>query len=211
MTLTEASLAEARTDALLRITQAIETATTLDELLLLALHELTQLFGAAHGSVALLDESGRISPIACEYPPQVRPLDLSVVAGAPALQQAIDKRQPLQIHDTDRPDKNKPLWQLLRARGLRSLLIAPLIAHDDVIGILALGATEQPRQFQPDEITLARVLAGQLAAVITTFQLNAEAQHRNEELKTLNDIATTVTSTIDTHEVYKLVVQKLNT
>jgi two-component system, NtrC family, sensor histidine kinase KinB len=211
MTITDTPPAELRTDALLHITRAIETAATLDELLLLALGELTQVFRVGHGGVALLDDSGRIGSLASEYPPQLRPLDFSALADLPALQQPIQKRQPIQIRDTDRPDKNKPLWQLLRAREVRSLLVAPLVAHDDLIGILVLGTTEPSRHFQPEEIALARMLAGQLAAVVPTFQLNAEAQRRNEELKTLNDIATTVTSTIDTHEVYKLVVQKLNT
>src|SRR5207249_12316343 len=94
-------------------------------------------------------------------------------------------------------------------RGVRSLLLVPLVAQDYVLGVLALGVTEQPRRFRPDEVALARVLAGQLAAAIATFRLNAEAQRRNEELNTLNDIATTVTSSIDTHEGYKVSVEKL--
>jgi PAS domain S-box-containing protein len=210
MELTDTTLAEVRTDALLRITQAIETAATLDELLLLALHELTQLFGVARGGVGLLDEQGRISSIAAEYPPQVAPLDLSKIAEVPALRYPIEQRQPLQISDDDRADKHEPSWEILRARGIRTLLIVPLVAQDHVLGILALGVADAPRTFRPDEVALARVLTGQLAAAIATFRLNAEAQRRNDELKTLNDIATTVTSSIDTHEVYKLVVQKLN-
>jgi PAS domain S-box-containing protein len=210
MELTETTFAEARTDALLRITQAIETAATLDELLLLALHELTRLFGVTRGGVALLGEDGRISSVASEYPPQVDPPDLTLMADAPALHQALQKRQPLQIDDTDRPGKYHAAWEALRSRGVRSLLLVPLVAQDYVLGVLALGVTEQPRRFRPDEVALARVLAGQLAAAIATFRLNAEAQRRNDELNTLNDIATTVTSSIDTHEVYKLIVQKLN-
>jgi two-component system, NtrC family, sensor histidine kinase KinB len=210
MELTDTTLAEVRTDALLRITQAVETAATLDELLMLALHELTQLFGVARGGVGLLDEHGRISSIEAEYPPQVAPLDLSKIADVPALRFPIDQRRPLQVSDDERLDKHEPAWEVLRARGVRSLLIVPLVAQDHVLGILVLGVTDAPRTFRPDEIALARVLAGQLAAAIATFRLNAEAQRRNEELKTLNDIATTVTSSIDTHEVYKLVVQKLN-
>ena len=210
MELTDTTLAEVRTDALLRITQAIETAATLDELLLLALGELTQLFNVARGGVGLVDESGRISSIACEYPPQVAPLDISKIADVPALRYPIQQRQPLQVDDSERPDKYAPAWEVLQARGIRSLLIVPLVAQDHVLGILTLGVTEAPRRFRPDEVALARVLAGQLAAAIATFRLNAEAQRRNEELNTLNDIATTVTSSIDTHEVYKLVVQKLN-
>jgi PAS domain S-box-containing protein len=210
MELTDTTLAEIRTDALLRITQAIETAATLDELLLLALHELTQLFGVGRGGVGLLDDDARISSIAAEYPPQVAPLDLSKIAEVPALRYPIEQRQPLQIADDDRADKYEPAWEVMRTRGIRTLLIVPLVAQDHVLGILALGVTDAPRTFRPDEIALARVLAGQLAAAIATFRLNAEAQRRNDELKTLNDIATTVTSSIDTREVYKLVVQKLN-
>jgi two-component system, NtrC family, sensor histidine kinase KinB len=210
MDMTDTTLTEVRTDALLRITQAVETAATLDELLLLALRELTQLFEVERGGVALLDDDGRISSIACEYPPQVVPLDLSAIADVPALQFPVRERQPLQIDDSERADKHEQAWELLRTRGIRSLLIVPLIAQDHVLGILVLGVTREQHQFRPDEIALARVLAGQLAAAIATFRLNAEAQRRNEELNTLNDIATTVTSSIDTHEVYRLVVQKLN-
>jgi PAS domain S-box-containing protein len=210
MDIPDTTLSEVRTDALLRITQAVETAATLDELLLLALHELTQLFDVERGGVALLDDSGRISSIACEYPPQVTPLDLSTIADIPVLQSPIQDRLPLQIDDSERSDKHEAAWELLRTRGIRSLLIVPLVAQDHVLGILVLGVTRSPHQFRPDEVALARVLAGQLAAAIATFRLNAEAQRRNEELNTLNDIATTVTSSIDTHEVYRLVVQKLN-
>jgi len=210
MELPDTTLAEVRTDALLRITQAIETAATLDELLLLALHELTQLFDASRGGVALLDENGQLTSIASEYPPQIHPLNLAVLSDSPSLREAIQTRQPVQVDDTEGPDKYHAGWEMLRSRGIRSGMIVPLVAQDNVIAILALGVVGEPRKFRPEEVALARVLAGQLAAAIATFRLNAEAQRRNEELNTLNDIATTVTSSIDTHEVYKLVVQKLN-
>ncbi|HEX5690929.1 MAG TPA: GAF domain-containing protein, partial [Roseiflexaceae bacterium] len=209
MELTETTLAELRADALLRITQAIETAATLDELLLLSLRELTQLFGVGRGGVGFVDDTGRMNTIACEYPPQVAPLDLSKIADVPLLRDLIYQRQPLQVDDSERPDKYEPAWEVLRARDIRSLLAVPLVAQDHLLGILVLG-TNKLRRFRDEEIALARVLSGQLAAAIATFRLHAEAQRRNDELKTLNDIATTVTSSIDTHEVYKLVVQKLN-
>jgi PAS domain S-box-containing protein len=204
------SLAELRTDALLRITQAIETAATLDELLLLALAELAQLFGVTRGRVVLFDADGNISVLASEYPPQVAPAAAVPIVAVPALQRIIRKRQPLQLHDTDRSDRRQHIWQALRMQLIRSAVLVPLVAQDREIGMLVLGATEQRRTFQPDEIALARVLASQLAAAITAFQLNESAQLHNEELNTLNDIATTVTSSLDTHEVYRLVVQKLS-
>ena len=210
MELIETSFAEVRTDALMRITQAIETAATLDELLLLALNELCQLFKATSGTVALLDDDGRVSQIASEYPPQVAAPAPLPIDSTSAFRRAIRKRQPMQIYDTERDERRQQTWQLLRERGIRSALLVPLIVHDQPIGMLMLGVTEQPRRFQPDEIALARVLAGHLAAAIASFRLNEAAQRRNEELNTLNDIATTVTSSLDTHEVYRMVVQKLS-
>lgn len=210
MELTDTTFADVRTDALLRITQAIETAATLDELLLLALAELTKLFNLKRGGVALADENNRISSVVCEYPPQIIPLDLSALPIIPSLKDQIQKRQPIQLHNDASDGQYQPLWETLKSREVQTILIVPLTAQDRVLGILLLGEVSAERQFHPEEVALARILAGQLATAIATFRLNVEAQRRNEELNTLNDIATTVTSSIDTHEVYKLVVQKLN-
>jgi len=51
----ESSIAAVPVDALMRITQAVETAGTLSELLMLALRELTQLFDAPRGGVVRVE------------------------------------------------------------------------------------------------------------------------------------------------------------
>jgi GAF domain-containing protein len=141
MELIETTLSEVRTDALVRISQAIETATTLDELLLLALNELTQLFQVASGGVVLLNDDGSVSPLASEYPPQVVPSDSLSIAAAPAIRRAIRRRQTVQVNDTDRDDRRQQAWQNLRMRGIRSLLLVPLIVHDRPIGRTASSPT----------------------------------------------------------------------
>lgn len=204
------STAEIRIDALTRITEAIETAATLDELLLLALRELAQLFDLPRGGVALLNDEGSDGQIVCEYPPQISgsvtlmPTDLAL------LQRAIRRRQPIQIHDHDYEHTNHRPLELLRAYQVHSALIVPLIAQDHPIGVLALGALD-PRRFGSDEVALVRTLASQIAAAVSAFRIHDEAQRRNQELNTLNEIASTITSTLDTSEVYRLVVQRLNT
>ncbi|HNP71524.1 MAG TPA: GAF domain-containing protein [Kouleothrix sp.] len=205
----EPSTAEIRIDALTRITEAIETAATLDELLLLALRELSLLFDLPRGGVALLNDDGSAGQVVREYPPQadpampLQPADLALMHGA------VSRRQPIQVHDDEHADQSPRALELLRSYGLRAALLMPLIAQDHAIGMLALGATE-PRQFAVDEIALVRTLASQLAAAISAFRIYDEAQRRNQELSTLNEIASTITSTLDTSEVYRLVVQRLN-
>jgi two-component system, NtrC family, sensor histidine kinase KinB len=206
----ETSMAEVPVDALMRITQAVETAETLDELLLLSLRELTQLFDAPRGGVVLLDEDAGDGQVVSEYPPQVnRPVSVQL-ADLPLLRRALHQRQPLQLHDIDFESKRGRTWELLRSRDFRSVLLMPLIAQDRTIGVLALGSSEETRRFNSEEVALVRMLSSQLAAAIATFRVHDEAQRRNHELNTLNDIASTITSTLDTREVYRLVVAQLN-
>ncbi len=204
------STAEVRIDALMRITEAIETAATLDELLLLALRELTQLFDVPRGGVALLNGEDSNGHMICEYPPQVNQTPALQSTDLSMLQRAIQRRQPVVLSDTDQHHHPRTL-ELLQGYNIRSALLVPLIAQDQSIGLLVLGAADQPRQFSADEVALVRTLAGQLAAAIAAFRIYDEAQRRNQELSTLNEIASTITSTLDTSEVYRLVVQRLNT
>jgi PAS domain S-box-containing protein len=207
----ETPITEVRVDALMRITQAVETAGTLDELLLLALRELTQLLDAPRGGVVLIDDNGSDGQIISEYPPQVNPPMSVQLTDLPRLRRALHKRQPLQLHDLDIEDKRGRTWDLLRSRDFRSALLMPLIAQDRTIGVLALGDTQETRRFSADEVALVRMLSSQLAAAIATFRIHDEAQRRSRELTTLNEIASTITSTLDTREVYREVVARLNT
>jgi PAS domain S-box-containing protein len=207
----ETPITEVRVDALMRITLAVETAATLDELLMLALRELTQLLDAPRGGVVLIDDAAGDGQVVSEYPPQPnRPAPMQL-EDLPLLRRALQKRQALQLHDLDFEGKRGRTWDLLRSRDFRSALLMPLVAQDRTIGVLALGATDETRHFSADEVALVRMLSSQLAAAIATFRIHDEAQRRNQELNTLNEIASTITSTLDTREVYRLVVARLNT
>lgn len=201
---------EARTEALLRISSAIETAATLDELLLLALYEVTLLLGTSDGSVALLSDGGRALEVVSTTPPRVTPLPPVPLNGVATLQQALNERSMVELPDLDTNHDHSQLAALLLDTPVRSLMVLPLVAQDKAIGIVTLGNRTAPRRFSSDELALARVLTSQIAAAIAAFRITEAAQRRSDELATINDIAATVTSSLDTHEVYRLVVQKLN-
>lgn len=209
MEVIETSLTLARTDALIRISQAIETAATLDELLLLALNELTQFFNVARGTVMLLANDG-LGEIVCEFPPHaISPAPMRIGAHGP-LGTAIQQRQPIEIEDASLGEVDAAFAAFLHQRGIGATLAIPLISQDKTIGLLMLNAATPGRHFPPDELALGRLLASQLAVAIVAFQIADQARRRGNELATLNEIAAAVTSTLDPHEVYMLVVQKLN-
>ncbi len=206
------------TQGLLRIATAIETAATLDELLLLALNEFVQGLGVSICGVLLIDASGETITLVSTFPPRVSlppPVPLSAL---PLTQRSLQQRQSYQIPDllaflNQSPDSTpliQPMTQMLLDARVRSLLVIPLVAQDRVIGALAFATVDHPRQFDEHEIGVARLMASQLAAAITAFRTIEEAERRNAELATLNDIAAAVTSSLDPREIYHLVMEKIN-
>lgn len=206
----DATSTDPLTNALLRIVSAIETATTLDELLLLTLNEFADLLNVTFGAVVKVNEDGDSTRVISTYPPRVSMPDPEQLSATPYLQKAIDTRKSIQIDDINQTDLHSLHIELLRNYNIRSALIVPLVAQDRVTALLTLGSANDLHNFTESTIALARMLAGQLAAAITSFVLTDAAQRRSAELATLNDISSAVTSSLDTKEIYHLVVQKLN-
>lgn len=206
----ETSANDPRTDALLRIVSAIETATTLDELLLLTLNEFADLLNVTYGAVVMVHEDESSSRVISTYPPRVSLPDPVPLAQTPYLKRAVDTRQSIQIFDVQSTGPGSTYMQLLKENNVHSALIVPLVAQDRVAALLTLATTNRKNRFTEHNIALARMLAGQLAAAITSFVITDAARRRSAELATLNDISSAVTSSLDTQEIYHLVVQKLN-
>ena len=215
----ESSLAQSamNTQGLLRIATAIETAATLDELLMLTLNEFVQGLGVSLCGVLLLDPAGETISLVSTFPPRISLPPPIPLRDLPLIQQAFQQRQSYQILDlTTMPqpgDRSPVVLQLLgmlNEAQVRSLLVIPLVAQDTVIGALAFATLGQIRHFDDQEISVARLMASQLAAAITSFRMIEEASRREAELATLNDIAAAVTSSLDPREIYHLVMEKIN-
>jgi len=208
---------ERSTAGLLRIATAIETATTLDELLMLALNEFVQGLGVSLCGVLLLDAGGETLSLVSTFPPRVSLPPPFPLRDFPLTQRALQQRQWLQIADVaellNQPDRAPTAAQVLSMLAearIRSLLVIPLVAQDRGIGALAFATIDQVRRFDESEVSLARLMSSQLAAAITAFRTIEEAEHRKAELATLNDIAAAVNSLLDPHDIYLLVMEKIN-
>ncbi|MBX0326798.1 GAF domain-containing protein [Oscillochloris sp. ZM17-4] len=211
------SLIDLRTTALLRIASVIETAATLDELLMLGLAEFSQLFAIPFSGVLFVSEDGTTARMVNLHPPRVSlPMPITLVE-TPSLLQVVTERRVVQIGDlhdeqfgAHASETTRRLIQLLDREHISSLLMIPLVAQDRVIGIMIFATVDHPRHFSESEVALARLMAGQLAAAITSFRITEQAQRRTAELATLNEIAAAVTSSLNARDVYHLVMEKLN-
>ncbi len=83
---------------------------------------------------------------------------------------------------------NQDGLDLLRAAGLQSVILVPLVRRNKVLGLLALGDVAEPRNYMQGQLRLAQNLAGQAAVAIEHAHLFGQAQRRIEELSTFHDI-----------------------
>jgi PAS domain S-box-containing protein len=102
---------------------------------------------------------------------------------APFMITAVEQRLPVAIDDCETDPRCIP--EVQRRFGVRSVLCIPLIAHDDVLGVIFFNHHQAAVRFEPHTVDFA----GQLAVAISSALENAtlfEAQRRIAE--TLQEI-----------------------
>ena len=121
---------------------------------------------------------------------------VSIDAQAQATGKFLERRQPIYLPDVTDPERAPFYTEEHRAeaqeRGWVSLLSAPLIAGEQVIGILDVY-TDQERGFLPEERDLLSTFANQAAIAIENAQLVDTAHIRRQNLERLVEIGEIVT------------------
>lgn len=95
-------------------------------------------------------------------------------------QRAIERRGPVVAAEYD--DSAFPLAQTLRELRLGPLLLAPLIAHDRVLGVILVARAESAPRFGDREIALLQVVADHASLAVWKARL-LEASHVADRAK----------------------------
>jgi GAF domain-containing protein len=129
--------------------------------------------------------------------------------------QAIRDRAPINIADahTD-PRVPETLHALARVRGYRSLVVVPLLRHDEAVGAIAVSRRE-PGGFTDDEIALLQTFADQAVIAIENVRLFKELEARTAELTrsvgeltALGEVSQALSSTLDLEAVLDTIVSR---
>lgn len=121
----------------------------------------------------------------------------------------VARGQPLLVPDVRLEPRYKAVTGL---EAIRAELAVPLKVKEWVIGVMDI-ASDRPHAFDENDLMLMQSLANQVAIALENARLyeitdRALAQ-RVEELTTSNEIARTVTSTLDLQTVFERVMQKI--
>jgi PAS domain S-box-containing protein len=73
--------------------------------------------------------------------------------------------------------------RLLKALGLRSAMITPLVARGRILGAIAFASAESGRQFSPDDLALAENLSTRAAVIVDNARLYVRLREAEQELR----------------------------
>lgn len=118
---------------------------------------------------------------------------------------ALQERQPFLLPDVSAD----PRWKKIGAMStVRSSVAAPLIAHDQHVGILLVGRRDEIPYSEEDAQTVFD-FATQVAIAMHNAQLHAETQERNRRLAFLHELSLAINSTLNLQEILTTACQKL--
>ena len=164
-----AEQATQRIRALHAISSAALRAVTLDQIADQLLAELRSALGADTTTVLLLDEDARGLTVYASHGlghSDSAGKTVRIPIGQGFAGQIALARHPVVLDDTSRTHVMVPQFR----ESLRSMMGAPLLAGDRLIGVLHVGSTA-PRSFTPDEVEVLQVVADSVASAIERARL----------------------------------------
>ena len=147
-----------------------------EEILETACRELAKAFDVPRATAAMLDRQKTTATKVAEYLVEGQPIGLEhswPVSTDPSLQHIMTHKAPLIIDDTSTDPRLVSIQDMLRERGITSMVMLPLIVQDEVIGSLRLGDLKS-RSFSNEEIGLAWSVADQVAGALARTRLDKE-------------------------------------
>ncbi len=126
----------------------------------------------------------------------------------PATAEALRQRRPKVIQAAD-PGADPAERALLQRFGQKSLLMIPLTARDQVVGLVELYESRQVREFTEDDVRLGSALANQAAIAFANARLYEQPDHRLQarvaELTAMERITAELNATLELDHVLRIV------
>lgn len=121
---------------------------------------------------------------------------------------ALQGKIPQAITATKLPDQARRV-PLIASGRMYAVLMLPLIARDDVLGLVELYSSAPRRIFTPRNIQLGQTLANQAAVTIANARLYREARRRADELSALVESGLVVATIPYVQEALELITREM--
>ena len=201
------------TSALYRLGRSLSSAITQEDVARVTIEEIADYTGMEQGRVIFFNQpQGRATVVAAHGLPETAlsswPLGKDTAALLTNLQQ---HREALWV--VDDKDENEEMGfvvaQFLRPWGVRAALLLPVISQEVVTALITLDALSEGRVFTQDNINFAQAAVAQFTTTLENIIFFDESRNRAQELITLNQISTRISSTLNTQALAEIVYSEI--
>jgi signal transduction histidine kinase/DNA-binding NarL/FixJ family response regulator/HAMP domain-containing protein len=152
--------------------------------------ELALAFDLSQAAAALFPAGGKRTAleVVAEYRTEGRPSALGAVIPIednPATLYVLEHKAPLALTDVQHDPRTVRVYDLMRERGVVSLLILPLIVRGEVVGTIGLDALEW-RDFREEDVSLAANAAAAAAQALENAQAEEALRQAKEAAEAAN-------------------------
>jgi signal transduction histidine kinase/GAF domain-containing protein len=168
------------------------------EILDIAVRHLVELTGVDYGSTLMLEQDEKHGTIIAEHP-ESQLGNLRIKVSIPSnVREALDAGNAYQIDTVREPKLVARLRQQHPSMEFQSLLLVPMSARGETIGILLLGTVDERREFTDEEQDICRTIASQTAVAVANARLLQDIQQQQRALFFKSQELTAQTNKLDT-------------
>ncbi|MEJ2261874.1 MAG: GAF domain-containing protein [Anaerolineales bacterium] len=153
--------------------------------------ELVRFFKVPEAGFALFNSQHTAAHLVAEYVVPSRPSGLGVLiplVGDPAMSYIMENKNPLLIPDVQSDSLLDDARDILRQRGVVSLLMVPILLAEEIIGVLVIDDTKR-RNFTQSEVVLAQKTGSQIGQVLERLGLFAATREQAELMAVLTSLS----------------------
>lgn len=133
-------------------------------------------------------------------------LPVATMDDMPAYRIAMGERRPVVIDDAT----TSPLLRRIGVElfGLKTVVIYPLLAGRESVGVLFLDTYTAPARISAEEVTRVSAIAGPAALVIRQAQLDQTSARYRRQLEALHEVTSAITSAQEPGQLLALVARR---
>lgn len=196
---------------LLRLAQAVNRASVLEQVYPPALEAVMSGLGVNRASILLMDDAGSMRFRAWRG---LSDTYRQAVDGHSPWKPGDHSPAPILVEDVEQDPAMAPYRPVFRAEGIRALAFIPLVETDVLLGKFMVYA-DGPRRFTEDEVRLAQAIASQVAQGVARAQLyererrlRARAEQSAERTQRLARVTAELSNALREDEVAEVVIRE---
>ncbi len=180
-----------------RISTTLTSSLDADEILSMTVRHLVELSNVDYGGALIFEQDGAHGRIVAEHPVQTLG-DVRLSFPRPvSVQRSLELGIPYAVEDATSHPLLEPLREQIAQLAVQSLLLVPLVARRDMIGILFLASQNQRRAFSDEETEICQTVASQAAVAVANARLLQHVQQQRRALSRKSQELTEESSKLD--------------